>query len=149
MVCDATFVDVYKNCNGVLLIFDVTKAWTWKYVQTELSKIPSTIPVLVMANKHDLEEKSEVREEECIKFLNNFQRPPTLPGKLEAPIRYTQASMKNANGLRYLYNFLNIPFLFVQRDQLENTLEVNKHDIQVANYELDQFKGSPNSPPPR
>jgi len=31
-------------------MFDVTKLWTFEYVEKELSKVPSHIPVLVMAN---------------------------------------------------------------------------------------------------
>ena len=27
MICDATFIDVFKDCHGVLLMFDITKRW--------------------------------------------------------------------------------------------------------------------------
>ncbi|KAI6226451.1 hypothetical protein M3Y99_01295800 [Aphelenchoides fujianensis] len=90
MVCDATFIDVYKNSNGVLLVFDVTKQWTWK--------------------------------------------PPPANGRLKAPIRFTSSSMKTAQGLKFLYNFFNIP-----RETLENSLEANLRDIQVAEDELDCY----------
>ena len=74
MVCDATFVNVYKNCSGVLLVFDITKAWTWKYVIREIDNVTSTIPVLIIANKIDLEAKREVREEVIREFLANYKR---------------------------------------------------------------------------
>ncbi|CAD5229805.1 unnamed protein product [Bursaphelenchus okinawaensis] len=146
MVCDATFLDVYKNCNGVLLIFDITKAWTFKYVKEELNRIPSHLPVLVLANKIDLADKREVTEEEITVYFQGFKRKPPQNGKLKAPVRLVQSSMKNANGLKYLYNFLNIPFLYVQREQLESSLEANKDDINVALIELDQFQSASNSP---
>jgi hypothetical protein len=57
--------------------------------------------------------------------------------------------MKTAHGLKYLYNFFNIPFLFLQRDYLEKSLDANKHDIDVAQYELDLLDGRTESPPPR
>ena len=72
--CDAGFVDVYKNCNGVLMVFDITKPWTWNYVERELDKIPSHIPVLIMSNKTDLEPQRQVREEDVQHFLKNFKR---------------------------------------------------------------------------
>uniref|UniRef100_A0AC34Q8W6 Rab-like protein 6 n=1 Tax=Panagrolaimus sp. JU765 TaxID=591449 RepID=A0AC34Q8W6_9BILA len=135
--CDAGFVDVYKNCNGVLMVFDITKPWTWNYIERELDGIPSHIPVLIMANKVDLESQRQVREDDVQYFLNHFKRKDPLPGKILAQIRYTQSSMKNAYGLKYLYNFLNIPFLFLQRQTLEAMLEANKREIEISYQEMD------------
>ena len=47
---DAEFVDVYKGAHGVIIIFDVTKAWTFDYVKREAPKVPKHIPILVLAN---------------------------------------------------------------------------------------------------
>lgn len=38
---DAEFLDVYKGTNGVIMVMDLTKSWTFDYVQRELPKIPS------------------------------------------------------------------------------------------------------------
>ena len=47
---DAEFVDVYKGAHGVIIMFDVTKAWTFDYVKREAPKVPKHIPILVLAN---------------------------------------------------------------------------------------------------
>lgn len=39
---DAEFLDVYKGTNGVIIVLDLTKTWTFDYVQRELPKIPGT-----------------------------------------------------------------------------------------------------------
>jgi hypothetical protein len=36
---DAEFLDVYKGTNGVIIVMDITKAWTYEYVQRELPKV--------------------------------------------------------------------------------------------------------------
>ena len=43
-VLDAEFVDVYKGTHGVVFIFDVTKLWTFEYIDRELPKVPAHIP---------------------------------------------------------------------------------------------------------
>jgi hypothetical protein len=48
---DAEFVDVYKGANGVLMVLDMTKAWTFDYIQRELPRVPGHVPVLVLANR--------------------------------------------------------------------------------------------------
>lgn len=52
-VLDAEFIDVYKNTNGVILVFDITKSWSFEYVQREIDNIPKNIPVLIIGNHRD------------------------------------------------------------------------------------------------
>jgi hypothetical protein len=51
---DAEFLDVYKGAHGVILVFDMTKAWTWDYVKREMDRIPPHLPVLVLGNHRDM-----------------------------------------------------------------------------------------------
>uniref|UniRef100_A0A914X584 Uncharacterized protein n=2 Tax=Plectus sambesii TaxID=2011161 RepID=A0A914X584_9BILA len=73
-VCDARFVDVYKGTHGVIVVFDMTKAWTWEYAQNVLSEIPSRIPVLILANRRDMGHHRQVREDACRNFVESFER---------------------------------------------------------------------------
>ncbi|KAH7728849.1 O-methyltransferase 1 [Aphelenchoides avenae] len=139
--CDATFVGdaIYKNCSGVLLIFDVTKPWTWNYVSRELEKIPTQIPILIMANKKDLQAERQITEDMCRTFLEHYERKPASNGQTVAPIRYTECSMRNNTGLRFLYNYLNVPFLYLKRESLINAIEANTRELTVAEDELDVY----------
>lgn len=51
---DAEFLDVYKGTNGVIMMLDLTKTWTFDYVQRELPKIPGHIPVIILSNHCDM-----------------------------------------------------------------------------------------------
>lgn len=51
---DAEFLDVYKGTHGVVLMMDITKAWTFEYVCRELPRIPQDIPVLILGNHCDM-----------------------------------------------------------------------------------------------
>ena len=55
----------------------------------------------------------------------------------QAPIRYSEASMRNGFGLKFIHKFFNLPFLQLQREALLHQLEVNLRDIKVTDEELD------------
>jgi GTPase SAR1 family protein len=71
---DAEFIDVYKNCNGCILVYDITKQWTWEYVERELPKIPSHIPVLILGNHKDMHHHRTVQEMKCRYFIETLNR---------------------------------------------------------------------------
>lgn len=71
---DAEFIDVYKNANGCILVYDITKQWTWDYIERELPKIPSHIPVLVIGNHRDMNHHRTVDELKCKYYLENLKR---------------------------------------------------------------------------
>ncbi|KAI8429787.1 hypothetical protein MSG28_000325 [Choristoneura fumiferana] len=54
-VLDATFLDVYKNATGVILMLDITKPWTFEYVVKELSRVPADLPVVILGNHCDMQ----------------------------------------------------------------------------------------------
>ncbi|KAF4523935.1 hypothetical protein B566_EDAN011189 [Ephemera danica] len=90
---DAEFLDVYKGTNGVIIVMDITKAWTFEYVQRELPKVPSHIPVLVLANHCDMNHHRTVTADHVTFYIESLER--------KAPVRYTEGSMRNGFGLRY------------------------------------------------
>uniref|UniRef100_A0A803V0L4 Protein AMBP n=1 Tax=Ficedula albicollis TaxID=59894 RepID=A0A803V0L4_FICAL len=109
MALDAEFLDVYKNCNGVVMMFDITKQWTFNYILRELPKVPTHVPVCVLGNYRDMGEHRVILPGDVRDLIDNLNRPPG-----SSYFRYAESSMKNSFGLKYLHKFFNIPFLQLQ-----------------------------------
>jgi len=137
LALDAEFIDVYKGTNGVIMVFDITKPWTFEYVQRELPKVPSNIPVLVLANHRDMGHHRAVTEDQVRSFIESINRD-TGPGQL----RYGESSMRNGFGLKFLHKFFNLPFLHLQRETLLKQLETNSREISATSQELDILENS-------
>lgn len=129
---DAEFIDVYKGTNGVILVFDITKKWTFDYVQKEIAKIPGHIPVLILGNRCDQGHHRTVGVEEPKYFVENLDRSSST--------RYAEASMYNGFGLKFLYKWFNLPFLQLQHQTLLGQLDTNKRETDVTTYELDVYE---------
>ncbi|KAL5012563.1 hypothetical protein ScPMuIL_011114 [Solemya velum] len=129
---DAEFLDVYKGTHGVILMYDITKQWTFSYVEKEIENVPSAIPILVLGNHRDMGHHRTVLEDKARYFVMNIERPGEA-----APVRYAESSMRNGFGLKYLHKFFNLPFLQLQRETLLKQLEINTQDIASTTEELD------------
>ncbi|KAK8750448.1 hypothetical protein OTU49_014836 [Cherax quadricarinatus] len=70
---DAEFLDVYKGTNGVILMLDMTKNWTFEYVRREILNIPTHIPVLVLANHRDMGHHRVVSEDDVRFFIEALE----------------------------------------------------------------------------
>ncbi|XP_032994004.1 rab-like protein 6 isoform X2 [Lacerta agilis] len=131
MALDAEFLDVYKNCNGVVMMFDITKQWTFNYILRELPKVPNHVPVCVLGNHRDMGEHRVILPDDVRDLIRKIDRPPGA-----SYVRYAESSMKNSFGLKYLHKFFNIPFLQLQRETLLRQLETNQLDIDATLEEL-------------
>uniref|UniRef100_A0A8D0H444 Rab-like protein 6 n=1 Tax=Sphenodon punctatus TaxID=8508 RepID=A0A8D0H444_SPHPU len=131
MALDAEFLDVYKNCNGVVMMFDITKQWTFNYILRELPKVPTHVPVCVLGNYRDMGEHRVILPDDMREFIDNMNRPPG-----SSYFRYAESSMRNSFGLKYLHKFFNILFLQLQRETLLRQLETNQLDIDATLEEL-------------
>uniref|UniRef100_A0A6G1SBK7 Rab-like protein 1 n=1 Tax=Aceria tosichella TaxID=561515 RepID=A0A6G1SBK7_9ACAR len=130
-------LDVYRGCNAVLLMMDMTKLWTFKYIQNELPKIPKHIPVLVIGNHRDQGHHRAVSSEQVKAFIDAQPREPC-----DAMVMYTEASMKNGFGIRLIEKFFNIPFLKLQEASLLKQLELNRQDYMTTKEELSLMEES-------
>ncbi|KAF3696218.1 Rab-like protein 6 GTP-binding protein Parf Partner of ARF Rab-like protein 1 [Channa argus] len=128
---DAEFLDVYKNCNGVIMIFDITKQWTFNYIMRELPKVPTHVPVCVLGNHRDMGEHRVILPDDIRDLIAGLNRPMG-----SSYIHYAESSMKNGFGLKYLHRFFNIPFLQLQRETLLRQLETNQLDMDATLEEL-------------
>ncbi|XP_031426312.1 rab-like protein 6 isoform X2 [Clupea harengus] len=128
---DAEFLDVYKNCNGVVMMFDITKQWTYNYILRELPKVPHHVPVCVLGNHRDMGDHRIILPDDIRDFIAGLNRP-----RGSSYIHYAESSMKNGFGLKYLHRFFNIPFLQLQRETLLRQLETNQLDIDATLEEL-------------
>ncbi|XP_034728590.1 rab-like protein 6 isoform X3 [Etheostoma cragini] len=128
---DAEFLDVYKNCNGVIMMFDITKQWTFSYILRELPKVPTHVPVCVLGNHRDMGEHRVILPDDIRDLIAGLNRPMGA-----SYIHYAESSMKNGFGLKYLHRFFNIPFLQLQRETLLRQLETNQLDMDATLEEL-------------
>ncbi|XP_014477554.1 PREDICTED: rab-like protein 6 isoform X2 [Dinoponera quadriceps] len=132
---DAEFLDVYKGTNGVIIVMDITKSWTFDYVQRELPKIPSHIPVIVLGNHCDMSHHRTVTADHVTYFIDSLH-------ERTAQVRYAESSMRNGFGLKLLHKFFNLPFLQLQRETLLKQLDTNEEETRLTIQELDLFQDS-------
>lgn len=135
---DAEFIDVYKGTHGAVLVLDITKLWTFDYVKKECEKVPSHIPILILANFADMGHHRQVTRLQVAGFVENLVRD----GQNGAEVRWAESSLRNGFGLKLLHNFLNVPFLTLQRQSLLQQLQVNQRDIVATQEELDLYMDS-------
>lgn len=57
-------------------------------------------------------------------------------------VRYCETSMRNGFGLQYIHQFLNIPFLQLQRECLLQQLQINARDMDASLEEIDAYARS-------
>ena len=50
MGLDASTVNVYRNAQAAIFMFDITKPWTFAYVNNELEKVPENMAILVLVS---------------------------------------------------------------------------------------------------
>ena len=81
-------IDVYKGTDAVLLVMDMTKLWTFKYIQAELPKVPKHIPVLIIANHRDQGHHRTVSAEQVKAFIEGLDRSPC-----DGTVMYTEACL--------------------------------------------------------
>lgn len=133
---DAEFLDVYKGTNGVIFVMDITKSWTFDYVQREMSKVPPHIPVIILANHCDMSHHRTVTTDHITYYIES------LDGIRTAQVRYSESSMRNGFGLKLLHKFFNLPFLQLQRETLLRQLERNEVETCATIQELDVYAES-------
>ncbi len=78
---DAEFLDVYKSTAGVLFIYDITKPWTWDYIEREIIKVPAHIPILIIGNQLDMNHHRKVPADGCLQFIEQLDRFDSLKSK--------------------------------------------------------------------
>ncbi|CAL8123015.1 unnamed protein product [Orchesella dallaii] len=130
---DANTIDVYKNTNGVIFVFDITKTWTFDYVKREIENVPEHIPILILGNRRDMGHHRAIAADTVTFFIENLERGGS------GAVRYAESSMRNGFGLKFIHKFFNLPYLQLQREALLKQLETNQSETEICYQELDLY----------
>ncbi|KAG0333950.1 hypothetical protein BG004_000617 [Podila humilis] len=143
---DASTIDVYRNTDGVILIYDVSKPWTFEYVAKTLAQVPTNIPVLLLRNFTDESHSQSIVDMERVEVLmeeHNSERfkLPCAPANL---VRHLDTSMKTGLGLQEIHESFGIPFLNVLRETHrkqfdQKTLEIAQLLKQLDSHEQERY----------
>ncbi|CAG9767250.1 unnamed protein product [Ceutorhynchus assimilis] len=133
---DAEFLDVYKGTNGVIMVLDLTKSWTFDYIQRELPKVPAHIPIIILSNHCDMSHHRTVTADHVNFYIES------VAGNRAAQVRHTESSMRNGFGLKLLHKFFNLPFLQLQKESLLRQIERNEMESNATIEELDMYAES-------
>ena len=125
---DASMIDVYKGTQGVIVMMDPTKKWTFEYAKKEIENIPTDIDVLLLVNYRDMGDYRVISEQDISQFASFVNDKNN--------VKVLECSMKNSFGLKSIITFFNLPFLKLQRNTILQQLKLNGDDISNVEHEL-------------
>ncbi|KAI9478784.1 MAG: P-loop containing nucleoside triphosphate hydrolase protein [Benjaminiella poitrasii] len=130
MGLDATTVNVYRNTHAIILMFDISKPWTFDYVNKELDNVPGTMSILVLGNFCDkIQERKVDLDTIHTKLYQHNQKRIEMGAIKPNLIRYAEASMQTGLGLKYVYEYFGVPFLQLMIESLNKQLELKAVEI--------------------
>ena len=121
---------VYKNTDGILVGFDLTKPKTLEQVEFWINQIESnktkdsSISLVLFGNKCDMKEKIQVKEEDIEKIKEKYN------------LRYYETSAKDGTNVQNIFEYL-AKIVLKSRGFLEN---VNIDEINVEEKELQKIE---------
>ena len=126
---------VYKNTDGILVGFDLTKPKTLEQVEFWINQIESnktkdsSISLVLFGNKCDMKEEIQVKEEDIEKIKEKYN------------LRYYETSAKDGTNVQNIFEYL-AKIVLKSRGFLEN---VNIDEIKVEEKEVQKIeKKKPN-----
>lgn len=132
---DASTVDVYAGCHGVILLFNPAQRSTFEYAQREASAVPVGAPLALVSNFRDLEDAERVVAfAEVEHFCRGLQQARSEQGG--GSVHCFEASLNNCFGLKVLYSYLNVPFLQLKQDVLLKQLAQCEEEAILADQEV-------------
>ena len=126
---------VYKNTDGILVGFDLTKPKTLEQVEFWINQIESnktkdsSISLVLFGNKCDMKEKIQVKEEDIEKIKEKYN------------LRYYETSAKDGTNVQNIFEYL-AKIVLKSRGFLEN---VNIDEINVEEKELQKIETKKNN----
>ncbi|CAG8455798.1 2182_t:CDS:10 [Ambispora leptoticha] len=126
---DAATIDVYRNTHGVILMFDITKTWTFDYAIKEIRNVPGHLAILLLGNFGDLSAKRTVDQMQIYQAIADCNRLRTSEYPSANTVRYVETSMVTGFGLEYIYRYFGVPFLQLQRNILRQQLESKTREL--------------------
>ena len=121
---------VYKNTDGILVGFDLTKPKTLEQVEFWINQIESnktkdsSISLVLFGNKCDMKEEIQVKEEDIEKIKEKYN------------LRYYETSAKDGTNVQNIFEYL-AKIVLKSRGFLEN---VNIDEINVEEKELPKIE---------
>ncbi|KAG0207607.1 Rab-like protein 6 [Mortierella sp. GBA30] len=136
---DASTIDVYRNTDGVILVYDISKPWTFDYAAKALADVPTNIPVLILSNfSDDSNPRPVVASDRVVALMtehnNSRSQLPCAPANL---VRHLETSMKTGLGLKEIHESFGIPFLNVLRETHRKQFEQKTLEIEELLRTLD------------
>lgn len=132
-------IDIFKGAHAVIMMFDLQKTWTYKYIQSEIVKVPKELPILVLGNFRDMSHHRTVTPEQVLTLVKSLDR-----SSCDGHTMYMECSMKNGFGVKLIEKFFNIPFLKLQEATLLKQLELNRQETMTTLEELEILQDTSN-----
>ncbi|KAG0234497.1 hypothetical protein BGW42_006578 [Actinomortierella wolfii] len=139
---DASTIDVYRNADGAIIMYDGSKPWTFEYAVTALTQAPTNIPVLLLKNfteeDETVNEQAEARLKELLDKHNNHRSAlPCAPANL---VRHIETNMKSGMGLKEIHDSFGLPFLNTVREMHRRKFDQKTQEIEELLVKLDHHQ---------
>jgi hypothetical protein len=126
VLLDAETIDVYRGCDGVLLLHDPSRPETLAYSLGLLREMKPDIPAILVANFAD--SRASVNSKELSAAIKRRERSASI-----------STCAKDGFGVDLVRDFLTVPFLGIKGKYAERQLKSAREAIGVTRNKLDTF----------
>ncbi len=119
----------YAGAAGAIIVVDLRKRETLKVAETLISKVPVTLPILLLGTARD-ESVRAIHPEDLEALVRNISRNRT------GHVQSLTVSLLDCYGLKSLHDYLNIPWLSSVSSRADVTLALERAEAKLRESRL-------------